>query len=239
MSVQGLLQRTFTIGCITCFAPLMAVAQISHADDITATQSTLIQNHSHSAASNSSWMVDLLLAVANGLVTAGALALIGLWYATLRDKELKNDVWQTLSKITVTSGGRGSGVIIRNNTHAPITIRSVELLAIATAGHPVRNPGRVVMQYRLDYEGPAEFIPQPRQKEPESDERDYVTLAPYTAGKWLSALHNAKLYPYTQLHAVEVVAEYMSVLKRPKVVRARTPEPGLLKFVIPKADSQN
>ncbi len=164
--------------------------------------------------------------------TITALVWVGLMmlYTWRRDKRLEKKIRRSIERIGLSVGVNDVGIIVRNDTHVQLTVRSVDMLLEATCAHPELALGASAGSLVLNYGGPAEVGSSRQATRGDCESRGFVTLPPYTSARWdWSTTKQREVTGYLegkQFVGTKIVVEYMSLLRRPKILEVCPPDHG-------------
>lgn len=158
--------------------------------------------------------------ILSGTITALVWVFVIWAYTWYRDRKLGKDIQMSVSKIGISMGIDGIGITIDNSIHIPIIVRRVEMLLVAMAKHRELEVGAPAGSLVLNYMGPTEIGA--KRGILEKDIRNFVTLPPYTTAQWGInpewVNRHPGLYADRKFAGCKITIEYMTLLKKPKLL---------------------
>ncbi len=158
--------------------------------------------------------------IASGVVTALIWAFIILVFTYYRNFKLVRQIKKSMSNINTSFGIDEISIILRNDVHVQLIVREVAMLIVATKGHPELRSGAKTGLLILNYFGPGGMVVSDEVSD--KDERDFVTLPPYTQGEWGTKpelfKHNWGIFGSSKCAGCKITVEYMTLLRKPKLL---------------------
>jgi len=164
--------------------------------------------------------------IVSGTITALVWVSLICGYTRYRDRKLEKQIRMSVSKIGTCMGIDSIGISIDNSIHIPIIVRRVQMLLVGTAKDSKLEVGALAGSLLLNYMGPSEAGA--KRDVLEKDIRNFVTLPPYTTAQWGIKPEWVNRYPGGYAHrkfaGCKITIEYMTLLRRPKILEIKLTE---------------